>query len=100
MDYEFPPQVRASKDCRDILSRILVSDPKKRITIPEIQRHSWYLKDLPPGVVDMNDNLPPPSANAQVLVLPANPRLCKFGQALLTQVVNCSRLDCPGVPQT
>lgn len=49
-----------------MLSRILVADPKKRITIPEIQRHPWYLKDLPPGVVDMNDNLPPPSSNAQV----------------------------------
>lgn len=66
MDYEFPAHVRASKECRDMLSRILVSEPKKRITIPEIQRHPWYVKDLPPGVVDMNDNLPPPSPNAQV----------------------------------
>lgn len=66
MDYEIPPQVKATKDCRNILSRILVAQPGKRITIPEIQRHPWYLKDLPPGVVDMNDHLPPVSANAQV----------------------------------
>ena len=66
MDYEIPPQVKATKECRNILSRILVAQPGKRITIPEIQRHPWYLKDLPPGVVDMNDHLPPVSANAQV----------------------------------
>lgn len=66
VDYEIPPQVKASKECRNMLSRILVSQPNKRITIPEIQRHPWYLKDLPPGVVDMNDHLPPVSANAQV----------------------------------
>lgn len=65
VDYDFPPQVKASKECRAILSRILVAQPTKRITIPEIQRHPWYLKDLPPGVVDMNDNLPPVSPNAQ-----------------------------------
>lgn len=69
VDYEMPPQVKASKECRNILSRILVAQPQKRITIPEIQRHPWYLKDLPPGVVDMNDHLPPVSANAQVTQL-------------------------------
>ena len=74
VDYEFPPQVRASKECRDILGRILVAEPKRRITIPEIQRHPWYQKDLPPGVVDMNDNLPPPSPNAQVRSAPGNGR--------------------------
>ena len=66
VDYTFPPQVKASRECRDMLDRILVADPKKRITIPEIQRHPWYRKDLPPGVVDMNDHLPPPSPGAQV----------------------------------
>jgi len=82
VDYELPPQVKASKECRAMLSRILVAQPTKRITIPEIQRHPWYLKDLPPGVVDMNDNLPPVSPNAQVgyrpppsLTLPSTPKL-------------------------
>lgn len=58
VEYQFPPHVRASSDLRDLLSKILVPDPSKRITIAEIQQHPWYLKDLPPGVAEMNDNLP------------------------------------------
>ena len=79
VDYEIPPQVKTTKECRNILSRILVAQPGKRITIPEIQRHPWYLKDLPPGVVDMNDHLPPVSANAQV----GNPTLHCWSKAVL-----------------
>lgn len=66
MEYEFPPHVKVSKECRDLLHRILVPDPAKRITVPEIQNHVWYKKDLPPGVAEMNDNLPPPGAGLQV----------------------------------
>ena len=33
-----------------------------RITIPQIQRHHWFLRDLPPGVAEMNDRLVPPGA--------------------------------------
>ena len=66
VEYEFPPHVKVSKECRDLLHKILVPDPAKRITVPEIQNHVWYKKDLPPGVSDMNDNLPPPGAGLQV----------------------------------
>lgn len=67
VEYEFPPHVKVSKECRDLLHRILVPDPAKRITVPEIQNHVWYKKDLPPGVAEMNDNLPPPGAGLQVI---------------------------------
>ena len=66
VEYDFPPHVKVSKECRDLLHKILVPDPAKRITVPEIQNHVWYKKDLPPGVSDMNDNLPPPGAGLQV----------------------------------
>lgn len=66
VEYEFPAHVKVSKECRDLLSNILVPDPASRITIPEIQRHPWYLKDLPPGVAEMNDNLPVPTSGMQV----------------------------------
>ena len=65
-EYEFPLHVRVSKECRDIMSRILVPDPAKRLRVADIQRHVWYKKDLPPGVSGMNDHLPPPSPTAQV----------------------------------
>ena len=66
VEYEFPPHVKVSKECRDLLAHILVPDPASRITIPEIQQHPWYLKDLPPGVAEMNDNLPVPTTGVQV----------------------------------
>ncbi|KAG8478560.1 hypothetical protein CXB51_028468 [Gossypium anomalum] len=45
--YSIPDYVRLSKDCRHLLSRIFVADPEKRITIPEIKQHPWFLKNLP-----------------------------------------------------
>lgn len=67
MEYEFPPHVRVSRECKDLLKHILVPDPASRYTVEDIQRHPWYLKDLPPGVKEMNDNLPPPAPGLQVL---------------------------------
>jgi serine/threonine-protein kinase SRK2 len=65
VEYEFPPHVRVSRECKDLLKNILVPDPASRYTVEDIQRHPWYLKDLPPGVKEMNDNLPPPAPGLQ-----------------------------------
>ncbi|KAG8477103.1 hypothetical protein CXB51_030288 [Gossypium anomalum] len=45
--YSIPDYVRVSKECKHLLSRILVADPEKRINIPEIKQHPWFLKNLP-----------------------------------------------------
>ncbi|KOM30734.1 hypothetical protein LR48_Vigan01g028900 [Vigna angularis] len=45
--YSIPDYVRISKECRHLLSRIFVANPEKRITIPEIKMHPWFLKNLP-----------------------------------------------------
>jgi len=47
VQYSIPDYVRVSSDCRRLLSQIFVSDPSKRITIPEIKKHPWFLKNLP-----------------------------------------------------
>lgn len=39
-DYHLPNYV--SKDAADLLSKILETDPDKRITIPEIRKHKWF----------------------------------------------------------
>ncbi|KAG6717468.1 hypothetical protein I3843_04G095000 [Carya illinoinensis] len=44
--YTIPDYIRISKDCRHLLSRIFVANPEKRISIPEIKKHPWFLKDL------------------------------------------------------
>ncbi|XP_042021479.1 serine/threonine-protein kinase SAPK1-like isoform X2 [Salvia splendens] len=50
--YSIPDYVRISNECKHLLSRIFVSDPEKRITIPEIKKHPWFLKNLPIEFID------------------------------------------------
>ena len=40
-DYKIPAGVAISQNCRDLLARILVTDPSRRICIKEIQQHPW-----------------------------------------------------------
>lgn len=40
-DYTFPSSIPVSDACKDLLSRILVVDPNKRIDIKGIQSHPW-----------------------------------------------------------
>ncbi|CAH8325936.1 unnamed protein product [Eruca vesicaria subsp. sativa] len=47
--YTIPDYVRISSECKHLLSRIFVADPDKRITVPEIEKHPWFLKTLLPG---------------------------------------------------
>ncbi|XP_022739323.1 serine/threonine-protein kinase SAPK2-like isoform X2 [Durio zibethinus] len=53
--YSIPDYVRVSKECRHLLSRIFVANPEKRITIPEIKQHPWFLKNLPIEFVEGED---------------------------------------------
>ncbi|KAM5575607.1 serine/threonine-protein kinase SAPK2-like [Rosa sericea] len=45
--YSIPDNVRVSVECRDLLAKIFVANPEKRITISEIKNHCWFLKNLP-----------------------------------------------------
>ncbi|KAK9983297.1 hypothetical protein SO802_032822 [Lithocarpus litseifolius] len=47
VQYSIPDYVRVSMECKHLLSRIFVANPEKRITIPEIKIHPWFLKNLP-----------------------------------------------------
>ncbi|XP_020573822.1 serine/threonine-protein kinase SAPK3-like isoform X2 [Phalaenopsis equestris] len=52
VQYSIPEYVRVSAECRQLLSRIFVSNPAKRITIPEIKKNPWFLKNLPRELAD------------------------------------------------
>ncbi|XAR54882.1 Non-specific serine/threonine protein kinase [Bertholletia excelsa] len=52
VQYSIPDYVRVSADCRHLLSRIFVANPSKRITIPEIKKHPWFLKSLPKEIIE------------------------------------------------
>ncbi|GLJ31198.1 hypothetical protein SUGI_0625150 [Cryptomeria japonica] len=43
-------------ECRNLLSRIFVADPAKRITIQEIRNHQWFVKKLRADLVDAGDS--------------------------------------------
>ncbi|KAJ6730329.1 SERINE/THREONINE-PROTEIN KINASE SAPK1 [Salix viminalis] len=45
--HSIPDHIRVSVECKHLLSRIFVANPEKRITIPEIKNHPWFLKNLP-----------------------------------------------------
>ncbi|GFS29985.1 protein kinase superfamily protein [Actinidia rufa] len=44
--------IQISPECRHLISRIFVADPKQRITIPEIRNLEWFLKNLPADLMD------------------------------------------------
>lgn len=46
-DYKISDHVHISADCRQLISRIFVSNPMRRITMKEIKSHPWFLKNLP-----------------------------------------------------
>ncbi|XP_076939609.1 serine/threonine-protein kinase SAPK2-like [Bidens hawaiensis] len=46
VQYSIPDYVRVSMDCKHLLSRIFVDNPEKRITIPEIEKHPWFVKNM------------------------------------------------------
>ncbi|TQD69256.1 hypothetical protein C1H46_045211 [Malus baccata] len=46
VQYSIPDYVHISPECRHLISRIFVAEPEKRITIPEIRNHEWFLKNL------------------------------------------------------
>ncbi|PIN08278.1 Serine/threonine protein kinase [Handroanthus impetiginosus] len=54
VQYAIPDYVHISPECRDLISRIFVADPAKRIIMPEIRNHEWFLRNLPTDLVNEN----------------------------------------------
>uniref|UniRef100_A0A5B7BB21 non-specific serine/threonine protein kinase n=1 Tax=Davidia involucrata TaxID=16924 RepID=A0A5B7BB21_DAVIN len=52
VQYSIPENIQISSECCDLISRIFVEDPAKRITIPEIRNLEWFRKNLPADLMD------------------------------------------------
>ncbi|XP_039690494.1 serine/threonine-protein kinase SAPK3 [Medicago truncatula] len=52
VQYSIPDYVHISADCRELISRIFVANPAKRITISEIRQHPWFGKNMPREIVE------------------------------------------------
>ncbi|KAJ2956425.1 hypothetical protein NQZ79_g7748 [Umbelopsis isabellina] len=48
-----------SYQAQDLIRKILVTDPAKRITTEQIKRHPWFAQDIPPKIAQMPE---PPSS--------------------------------------
>ncbi|CAN4112265.1 unnamed protein product [Withania somnifera] len=56
VQYSIPDYVHISPECRHLISRIFVADPAKRISIPEIKNHEWFLRNLPADLMENTTN--------------------------------------------
>ncbi|CAM8889740.1 unnamed protein product [Rhodiola kirilowii] len=56
-EFEFPPWI--STDAKRLISRLLVADPERRITIPAIMRNPWFQKGFSrPIAFDIDETNP------------------------------------------
>ena len=55
-EYTLPPEVPASELCKDLLQRLLVADPERRISMEDIMAHAWFQETLPTGALLMNEH--------------------------------------------
>ncbi|KAG1351972.1 hypothetical protein G6F62_002832 [Rhizopus arrhizus] len=55
--YKIPDHV--SNEARDLIQKILVINPSKRLTMKEVQSHPWFTVDPPPNLTTLPD---PPTA--------------------------------------
>ncbi|TQD75022.1 hypothetical protein C1H46_039441 [Malus baccata] len=70
VQYSIPDYVHISPECRHLISRIFVAEPEKRITIPVIRNHEWFLKNLPADLMvenTMNNQFEEPDQPMQSL---------------------------------
>ncbi|XP_021714240.1 serine/threonine-protein kinase SRK2I-like [Chenopodium quinoa] len=54
VQYAIPDSINISPECRHLISRIFVQEPESRISIPEIKRHEWFIKNFPTDLMDEN----------------------------------------------
>ena len=55
VEYGFPSRKPVSAELKDLISKILVADPKERATLAQVSAHPWFQRGLPAGAGSMND---------------------------------------------
>ncbi|XP_020578161.1 serine/threonine-protein kinase SAPK7-like [Phalaenopsis equestris] len=52
VQYVIPDYVYVTQSCRQLLARIFVASPHRRISMNDIKKHPWFLKNLPRELTD------------------------------------------------
>lgn len=73
-----------SQDAKDLLTQMLVVDPKNRISMSEIKAHAWYLQDLPAALAERK---PLPSLPSKLDVLQVNSHTASILRTLTMPVL-------------
>lgn len=68
VQYSIPDNIQISPECRHLISRIFVADPKARITIPEIKKHEWFIKNLPEDDKTMSNQFEEPMQSIDTIM--------------------------------
>ncbi|CAL0307823.1 unnamed protein product [Lupinus luteus] len=102
VQYSIPDYVRVAMECRHLLSQIFVANPEKRISVPEIRNHPWFLRNLPielmeGGNLDSNDVNNPSQSVEEVLYIIEEARkslsIPKVGGVFIEGSVDLDDLD-------
>ncbi|GLJ46954.1 hypothetical protein SUGI_0990850 [Cryptomeria japonica] len=108
VQYSIPNYVYVTTECRHLLSRIFVANPAKRITLPEIWNHPWFLKDLPRELLEgaeagyqYDDPLHPLQSEEEIMKILAEARIPGEAtkseeQALVGGLPNSEDMDAEG----
>lgn len=76
--YEFPPDKPISAECQELMQKIFVADPTRRISVADIVRHPWFTQGLPPGLdVDAFNSRPAQQAEVS-FQLACSPKGCQL----------------------
>ncbi|GAB4815243.1 hypothetical protein N2152v2_002289 [Parachlorella kessleri] len=59
VDYAIPPEFEKSPELRDLVCRMLVKEPERRISTQQIISHPWFQKNLPSGFMETNQKVNP-----------------------------------------
>ncbi len=68
-----------SNDGLDVIHRLLEPDPSSRMTMQEVLQHPWFLKNLPKGALQINDDVLRANrgrlaeSNEEVMLFPSRP---------------------------
>ena len=97
-----PIRLQVTPECKDLLVRLLVADPERRMSMDEIKAHTWFSHALPTGALHMNewymshpsgiDEVSDPAKCAQPLA-PNSFRACTLGHALSASMLQVYRQD-------
>lgn len=68
-DYSIPDRPNVSEECKDLIRRLIVREPRERASIADVLRHPFFLRNLPHGALDLNNHCISAQQTPQALAL-------------------------------